>query len=109
MLDFQRTRMSCVLLSGRGGLYNSRCAEHRRDRMEGFIAPPSMSSLSEIRLDETTWEWPSDQLQPSQQPRGDPILLRSRSFAATIKVFDRETPKRLGMPKPEQLKTNLGR
>jgi hypothetical protein len=39
MLDFQRTRMSCVLLSGRGGLYNSRCAEHRRDRMEGFIAP----------------------------------------------------------------------
>jgi hypothetical protein len=71
MLDFQRTRMSCVLLSGRGGLYNSRCAEHRRDRMEGFIALPSMSSLSEIRLDETTWEWPSDWLQPVlTAPRG---------------------------------------
>ena len=71
MLDFQRTRMSWVLLSGRGGLYNSRCAEHRRDRMEGFIALPSMSSLSEIRLDETTWEWPSNRLQLSQQPRGE--------------------------------------
>jgi hypothetical protein len=120
--------MSCVWLSGDRALYNSRCAEHRRNRRwssslrrptikrtstptiisarpnnksysKGFIAPPSMSSLSEIRLDETTREWPSDRLQPSQQPRGDPILLRSRSFAATIKVFDRETSKRLGMPK----------
>jgi hypothetical protein len=58
-----------------------------------------MRSLSEIRLDETTWEWPANRLQLSQQPAGDTILLRSRSFVATIKAFNRETSKRPGMPK----------
>jgi hypothetical protein len=41
------------------------------NRMEEFIAPPSTRSLSEIRLDETTWEWPSNRLQLFQQPRGE--------------------------------------
>ena len=94
--------MSCVLLSGRGGLYNSRCAEHRRDRMEGFIAPPSMSSLSEIRLDETTWEWPSNRLQLSQQPREEYNFVAIKIIRRHDKGFLIGTSsKRLGMPKAE--------
>ena len=92
-------RAQSDFLSGDRALYNLRCAEHRRNRRWGSslrrlttkrhinddenirktkqqivwqknYSPPSMSSLSEIRLGETIREWPSDRLLPvSTAPR----------------------------------------
>ena len=43
MLDFGVTGMSCVLLSGDRALYNSRCAEHRRNRQwSGGLRRPTI-------------------------------------------------------------------
>ena len=55
-----------------------------------IYAQPSVSSSSEIRLDETTLERAIAHYSRRNDPARDAILLRSRSFVATIKVLDRK-------------------
>jgi hypothetical protein len=116
-------------LSGDRALYNSRCAEHRRNRRwsSSLRRPTTKGHIDgddNIRKTKQQIVWQSiyspavnDQLIRNKTGRNNPgmaigpataglngparyaILLRSRSFVATRKVFDREILETRGMPK----------